>query len=217
MAEKEEVIGGFNFKQSHGKERVRVGRVWKTSNGVFHFVEWNVSINLLSDCISSYVNDDNSDIVATDTMKNTVYAKAKECKEQITAEEFTILLAKHFTSYYKQVTTAIVKIAEKPWKRVHIDGQPHRHGFELGSENHVAEAVLSKSGTIKLSSSVEGLSVLKTTKSGFEGFVRDKYTMLPETRERMSPQQLLQHGGTHSFMLITFQQNQCISLKYTWR
>lgn len=32
-----------------------------------------------------------------------VYAKAKECKEQITAEDFAILLAKHFTSFYKQV------------------------------------------------------------------------------------------------------------------
>ncbi|KNA12715.1 hypothetical protein SOVF_123410 [Spinacia oleracea] len=185
MAEKEEVINGFKFKQNHGKQRVRVGRVWKDSNGVHHFVEWNVGVNLFSDCIRSYTHDDNSDIVATDTMKNTVYAKAKECKKQITAEDFAVLLAKHFTAYYKQVTTAIVKIVEKPWKRVYIDGQPHKHGFELGSEKHVAEAALSKSGAIKLSSSIEGLSLLKTTKSGFEGYVKDKYTLLPETRERM--------------------------------
>lgn len=187
MAGKEEgeVIEGFKFVQNHGKDRVRVGRVWKNSNGFYHFVEWNVSISLLSDCIRSYVNDDNSNIVATDTMKNTVYAKAKECKEQITAEDFAVLLAKHFTSYYKQVTSAIVKIIEKPWKRVFVDGQPHRHGFELGSEKHVVEVVLNKAGVITLSSSVEELSLLKTTKSGFEGFVRDKYTVLPETRERM--------------------------------
>lgn len=186
MAQKDEVmIEGLKFEQKHGKQRVRVGRVWKDSNGFYHFVEWNVGITLLSDCVRSYVNDDNSDIVATDTMKNTVYAKAKECKEQITAEDFAILLAKHFASFYKQVTTAVVKVVEKPWKRVYIDGQPHRHGFELGSEKHVAEAVLSKSGAIKLSSSIEGLSLLKATKSGFEGYVRDKYTILPETRERM--------------------------------
>lgn len=72
MAEKEEVINGFKFKQNHGKQRVRVGRVWKDSNGVHHFVEWNVGVNLFSDCIRSYTHDDNSDIVATDTMKNTV-------------------------------------------------------------------------------------------------------------------------------------------------
>lgn len=180
-----EVIQGLKFEQRHGKDRVRVGRVWKDPNGSHHFVEWNVSITLLSDCVASYVRDDNSDIVATDTMKNTVYVKAKECHEQLTAEEFAIILTKHFTSFYKQVTTAIVRIVEKPWKRVFLDGQPHRHGFELGSEKHFTEVVLSKSGALKVSSGIEGLALLKTTKSGFEGFIRDQYTLLPETRERM--------------------------------
>lgn len=73
MAQKDEVmIEGLKFEQEHGKQRVRVGRVWKDSNGFYHFVEWNVGITLFSDCVRSYVNDDNSDIVATDTMKNTV-------------------------------------------------------------------------------------------------------------------------------------------------
>ncbi|CAI9759835.1 unnamed protein product [Fraxinus pennsylvanica] len=89
-------IGGLKLEQRHGKSRVRVGRVWKDENGRHHFVEWNVSISLLSDCLPAYVNADNSDIVATDTMKNTVKA-------------------------------AIIKIVEKPWERIHIDGQPHEH------------------------------------------------------------------------------------------
>lgn len=66
-------VEGFEFEQRHGKERVRVARVWKSKDGKRHFVvEWRVSINLLSDCVNSYIRDDNSDIVATDTMKNTV-------------------------------------------------------------------------------------------------------------------------------------------------
>jgi len=66
-------VEGLEFEQRHGKERVRVARVWKSEDGKQHFVvEWRVSINLLSDCVNSYVRDDNSDIVATDTMKNTV-------------------------------------------------------------------------------------------------------------------------------------------------
>ncbi|GAU36439.1 hypothetical protein TSUD_19740 [Trifolium subterraneum] len=184
-----EKVEGLEFSQSHGKERVRVARVWKSKDGQRHFVvEWRVSINLLSDCINSYLRDDNSDIVATDTMKNTeifalvgntVYAKAKECSEILSAEDFAILLAKHFTSFYRQVTTAIVKIVEKPWERVSVDG------FKLGSEKHTTEAIVKKSGALQLTSGIEGLSVLKTTKSGFEGFIRDKYTVLPDTRERM--------------------------------
>lgn len=68
------VVGGFGFEQRHGKSRVRVGRVWRAEeDGRRHFfVEWNVSISLLSDCLPAYTHADNSDIVATDTMKNTV-------------------------------------------------------------------------------------------------------------------------------------------------
>lgn len=65
-------IGGLKLEQRHGKSRVRVGRAWRDQKGRHHFVEWNVSISLLSDCLPAYVNADNSDIVATDTMKNTV-------------------------------------------------------------------------------------------------------------------------------------------------
>ncbi|KAM7463778.1 hypothetical protein LguiA_031899 [Lonicera macranthoides] len=178
-------VEGLNFEQSHGKDRVRVARVWKGEDGRHFFAEWNVGISLLSDCIPAYVRADNSDIVATDTMKNTVYVKAKECSAQLSVEEFAIGLAKHFTSFYKQVTTAIVKIVEKPWERVSIDGQPHQHGFKLGSEKHTTEVIVKKSGSVRVTSGFEGLALLKTTKSGFEGFIRDKNTILPETKERM--------------------------------
>lgn len=178
-------IEGFNFEQRHGKARVRVARVWRSKEGRHFMVEWNVSISLLSDSIIAYVDDDNSDIVATDTIKNTVYAKAKERKEQLSVEEFAILLAKHFTSFYRQVTSAIVRIVEKPWERVSVDGQLHEHGFKLGSERHTTEVTVQKSGALQMTSGIEGLALLKTTKSGFEGFIRDKYTALPDTQERM--------------------------------
>ncbi|VFQ62869.1 unnamed protein product [Cuscuta campestris] len=180
---------GLKLQQRHGKARVRVARVWREEGdddgGTHHFAEWNVSISLLSDCLPAYIAGDNSDIVATDTMKNTVYAKAKECSKRLSAEDFAIELAKHFTSYYRQVTAAIIRIVEKPWERVNVNGQLHTHGFKLGSEKHTTEVLLDKSGGLQVTSGVEGLAVLKTTKSGFEGFIRDKYTILPETQERM--------------------------------
>lgn len=161
-------------------------RVWRNEeSGKHFFVEWNVSISLLSDCLPAYTHADNSNIVATDTMKNTVYAKAKECSQVVSAESFAIELGKHFTSFYTQVTAAIISIVEKPWERVTVDGQPHEHGFKLGSEKHTTEVTVKKSGELRLTSGIEGLSLLKTTKSGFEGYIRDKYTLLPETRERI--------------------------------
>ncbi|CAN8258367.1 unnamed protein product [Cochlearia groenlandica] len=184
--EEEEVV---RLEQRHGKARVRVARVWRSNeqDGSLrhHFVEWSVSISLLSHCLSSYHLDDNSQIVATDTMKNTVYVKAKECGDRLSVEEFAILIGQHFCSFYPQVYTAIVSIIEKPWDRVSINGKPHAHGFKLGSENHTTEATVQKSGAVNLTSGIAGLSLLKTTQSGFEGFVRDKYTILPDTRERM--------------------------------
>lgn len=65
-------LDGLNLEQRHGKDRVRVARVWRAPDGTHFMVEWNVSITLFSHCLNSYVHDDNSDIVATDTMKNTV-------------------------------------------------------------------------------------------------------------------------------------------------
>ena len=67
-----EKIDGFTLEQRHGKARVRLGRVWRSQSGRHVFVEWTVSISLLSNCLAAYVRDDNSDIVATDSMKNTV-------------------------------------------------------------------------------------------------------------------------------------------------
>ncbi|KAI7747602.1 hypothetical protein M8C21_019118 [Ambrosia artemisiifolia] len=124
-------------------------------------------------------------MLATQRNLGRVYVKAKECKEQVSVEEFAIILAKHFTSFYPQVTAAIVKIVEKPWERISMNGQPHDHGFKLGSERHTTEVIVQKNGSLQLTSGVVGLSLLKTTQSGFVGFVRDQNTILPETRERM--------------------------------
>eukprot|EP01018_Ginkgo_biloba_P012287 Gb_00689 [translate_table: standard] len=62
--------GKLRLQQKHGKARVRVARVWRQPGNTI-IVEWNVSIMLYSDCIPAYTDGDNSDIVATDSMKNT--------------------------------------------------------------------------------------------------------------------------------------------------
>jgi len=172
------------LEQKHGKSRVRVARTWRQS-GKQMIVEWNVNIILFSDCITAYTDGDNSDIVATDSMKNTVYAKAKECADHVPVEDFGIILGKHFIATYSQVTAVAIKIVEKPWERISIDGIPHEHGFKLGTEKHTVEININKGGDVKVTSGVEGLALLKTTQSGFEGFIRDKYTMLPDTKERI--------------------------------
>lgn len=114
-----------------------------------------------------------------------VYVKAKECTEIVSMEEFAVILGRHFTSLYPQVSEATVTIAERPWERVVVDGKPHSHGFKLGVEKHVTEVIVKKSGNLLINSGIQGYSLLKTTQSGFEKFVRDRYTLLPDTRERI--------------------------------
>ncbi|MQM11904.1 hypothetical protein Taro_044813 [Colocasia esculenta] len=195
------MAGGWKLEQRHGKSRVRVARVWRNADGEDVFVEWKVGVSLLSNCLPAYTDGDNSAIVATDTMKNTVYVKAKENPKVISMEEFAILLGEHFTSFYPQAYLNFFPFSidsklfgrelsiwfHKPTVQVRLLSVIafFFEGFKLGSERHTTEVTVKKHGSLEIISGIEGLALLKTTKSGFEGFVRDQYTALPETNERM--------------------------------
>eukprot|EP00271_Cylindrocystis_brebissonii_P003324 TRINITY_DN14159_c0_g1_i1.p1 TRINITY_DN14159_c0_g1~~TRINITY_DN14159_c0_g1_i1.p1 ORF type:complete len:302 (+),score=50.63 TRINITY_DN14159_c0_g1_i1:227-1132(+) len=168
----------------HGKSRVRVARVWR-DGPVHSIVEWNVNISLLSEAETAFLDGDNSNLVATDTMKNTVYVIAKQCAEKESPEGFALKLAHHFVNLYPPVHGAKVSVVEKPWERMTVNGQPHDHGFKLDTAEHTVDVEVDDKGKEVVTSGVQNLSLLKTTQSGFEGFIRDKYTVLPETRERI--------------------------------
>jgi hypothetical protein len=69
MAEEE-----LELEHQHGKARVRVARLWrsKADGQPDDLVEWNVSVSLISKVLPAFTEGDNSNIVATDTIKNTV-------------------------------------------------------------------------------------------------------------------------------------------------
>ncbi|CAM6084586.1 unnamed protein product [Calypogeia fissa] len=179
------LIGEEVLEHQHGKARVRVARKWIGPAGTQVIVEWSVSISLTSTALPAFTSGDNSAIVATDTMKNTVYVMAKKCTERLTIEEFGVVIGKHFVTTYPEVSAAKVTLIEKPWERVSLDGKPHEHGFKLGSEKRTADIYTTKDGSSKVKSGIQELILLKTTQSGFEGFIHDKYTLLADTNERM--------------------------------
>ncbi|CAI5463231.1 unnamed protein product [Closterium sp. Yama58-4] len=168
----------------HGKSRVRLGRVWRRG-GEHAMVEWSIDIALASQADASFLGDDCSAVVATDTMKNTVYVLAKQCTSELPPELFAIKLGRHFVSFYDVVTAASIRVVEQSWQRVHVGGRLHDHGFTLGRERRVAEVEVDAAGRPRVKAGVEEYSVLKTTQSGFEGFIRDQNTLLPDTRERI--------------------------------
>ncbi len=118
-------------------------------------------------------------------MKNTIYIKAKE--NPVTPPElFASILGTHFIEQYSHITTANVKIVTHRWTRMVIDGKPHPHSFfRDGEETRNVEARIIKGKGIEIRSGIVGLLVLKSTGSQFHGFVRDEYTTLGETWDRI--------------------------------
>ena len=170
---------------NHGKARVRVLKVRR--NSATHSVsEYTVQTRLFSpDYAKVFTDEDNTDLVATDTQKNTVYIVAKRTAAR-TPEEMGIALAKHFMTEYPVLSAIEVHVSETAWRRVVTDG-PHDHSFERGSDERAVATVRMSRDALDapdVESRIESMVVLKTTQSGFEGYLRDRYTLLPETRER---------------------------------
>jgi urate oxidase len=168
----------------YGKSRVRVMRVTKLE-GVHHLEEWNVQLLLSGDFETAHTLGDNSKILPTDTMKNTVYSRAQESKAD-SIEGFAIELIDFILGRNEQVTAAEVVIDSVMWKRMSVDGKPFPTAFLKGSaEVRTATVSRDQGATFKIASGLRDLTVLKTADSGFVGYIKDDLTTLPETTDRL--------------------------------
>jgi urate oxidase len=171
------------LRNSYGKARVRVMKV--TRRGRRHSVkELAVSVMLHGQFAASFTHDNNRLVVATDTMKNTVNLLAQRFLGAET-EEFGVALGDHFLKAYRQVEQVVIRLDERRWERINRRGRPHPHAFyEQDAARLFAEVTATRKATV-VQSGIEGLLVLKTTESGFEGYVKDKFTTLRETKDRL--------------------------------
>ena len=168
----------------YGKSRVRLSRI--TRNGDRHdFNEWTVRVLLEGDFGTSFTDADNSKILPTDTMKNTVYSVARDSKAA-TIEDFAMELGDYLLNNNAQVTKAEIEIEEKSWERLVVDGAPEATTFKLGGpELNTVHAQRQKGGEWSIFPGVEGLVILKTTKSAFSGYIKDKLTTLKPASDRI--------------------------------
>jgi len=170
----------------YGKDNVRVCKVHRDSSSKTQTVtEMTVCCLLEGDISTSYTHADNSVVVATDSIKNTIYILAKQ--HPVTPPElFASTVASHFIERYAHIHAAHVRVITHRWTRMTIDGRAHPHSFlRDGEEKRTVEVVGRREGGISVASSIQGLTVLKSTGSAFHGFVRDEYTTLPETWDRI--------------------------------
>ncbi len=166
----------------YGKAAIRLVRVWR--DGPRHRLrDLTVAVALEGDFAAAHTDGDNSLVVATDTMKNTVYAFAKDRLEG-SLESFGRALAEHFLDE-PQVERATVSLREHAWAPIAGPGGPAPDAFvRAGAGTRVATVSAGLGGTT-VEAGVEDLVVLKTARSAFTGFPRDRYTTLPETDDRV--------------------------------
>jgi urate oxidase len=179
---------------SYGKSRIRLTKVKRLPDR-HELVELTVNITLHGAPFRrSYTHGDNTGLIATDSMRNTVYVLAKDHPID-SPDAFALHLAEHFVITYPHVQSAHVGIEQHGWRRIEVGGAPHPTAFaSAGNEVRRAGASVSRDGHFprlpsgfpaSLTAGLDNLLVLKTTDSAFTGFVRDEYTTLPETTDRI--------------------------------
>jgi urate oxidase len=174
----------------YGKSRVRLMRVTKYvdqhDRDAYHDVdEWTVQVMLTGDFETAHTLGDNSKILATDTMKNTVYYVARLSKTA-SMEEYAMELIDYILARNVQVESAEVVIESAMWKRLTIEGKPDPTAFMRGSDERQTTVVTkAKGGAFAVKSGFDRLTVMKTAKSGFVGYIQESLTTLPETTDRL--------------------------------
>ena len=173
------VLGQNNY----GKSEIRL---LKVRRGAERHELWDldVRVSLEGDFEAAHTRGDNSHLLATDTMRNTVYALAKD---HLTGsiEAFGLALVDHFLRAGPTVTSCLVEITQHRWDRIEVDGRPHEHSFVRGRGERRTEVSGDEGGSRSVEAGIGDVYVMKTTNSGFEGFLRERFTTLPETDERI--------------------------------
>src|SRR5215472_1497100 len=158
---------------NYGKSGVRLLRVVK-QQGRHDIKELKIRISFEGDFESAHTQGENQKILPTDTMKNTVYALARQYPVEA-VEEFGLHLIDHFLTYNAQVSRVRIEARENLWQRLVISGKPHATAFtRAGGEKRTALLMGTREETT-IRAGIDDLIVLKTTKSAFEGFLRDPY------------------------------------------
>jgi urate oxidase len=212
---------------SYGKSRVRLLRVAR-QGGRHDIKEMTLAIRFEGDFESAHTKGDNTKILPTDTMKNTVYALARQHSIE-TVEEFGLHLIDHFLTYNPQVTRVRVEVHEHLWARLPHGGKPHATAFSRASEEkRTAKLSGTREGT-EIRAGVDDLVVMKTTNSAFDHFLRDPFTTLKDDRNRilatsihaswLYPSDEVEFGpmwhGVRQLLLETFADHKSESLQHT--
>nr|WP_276571623.1 urate oxidase [Bradyrhizobium sp. dw_78] len=177
------------IKNRYGKGRVRVMRLHR--DGERHEVsQLNIKAMLEGDFAGTYTHADNSKTISTDTIKNVVNVVARE-NTGLGTEEFCQALAKKYFDTYPQVSAVSITAHETKWNRLSFGGKPHPHSFVLDGNGKPFVELTATRQKSTLVSGVDGFTFMKATQSGWENYVKDRYTTIKETNDRICATSML--------------------------
>ena len=169
------------LENTYGESHVRLLRVSR-QEGRHDIRELSLAVRFEGGFEAAHIQGDNRKILPADTMKNTVYALARQHSIE-PLENFGLHLIEHFLTYNSQVSGVIVEATESLWARLPHGGKPHPSAFSrVGDEKRTTVLRGTREGT-DVRAGISDLAVLKTAKSKFEGFKKDPYTTLREDRD----------------------------------
>jgi urate oxidase len=167
---------------SYGKAGNHLFKVVRASDR--HEVrDYRVEVALTGDYDAVHTQGDNTGAMATDTMRNTVYAVAGQHAFD-TPEEYGLQLVGYLLTQ-PRVRGAQVSVVEQRWDRIVVDGQPHDHSFTKAAGGKHTAVVTGEDGQRKVTAGVDDLQVLKTTNSGWSNFLEGGYRTLKDTDDRI--------------------------------
>jgi urate oxidase len=197
----------YRYKISYGKARVPVYRVYATPltgipaipesaftgrDNVLFAAEIDVEV-FGENFLPAYTRGDNSNVVATDSMKNFILRHALSY-EGATLEGFLEVLGHEFLATYPQMERLRMtgrELAFTPARVPISEGQFGDSGVLFSrSNNDYSEASMdfeTIGGKTRMTAHEcgrVGMQLMKITGSAFTHFVRDDYTTLPERGDR---------------------------------
>jgi urate oxidase len=168
----------------YGKHRVRVLKLLR--QGEKHEVaEMEADVLLSGGQESSYLAADNSVVVPTDTVKNTVQVLAHDALGTCRTS-FAKVIGLHFLERYPHLTSVAIELRERRWGRMTVDGRAHEHSFVAESNGTwFARCDFQRDETPTLRAGIRDHLIMKTTGSGFAGYHVCPLTTLPPTEDRI--------------------------------
>ena len=214
-------------QSSYGKQRVRLVQLSRRSDR-HDLRDLTVAVRFEGDYDASYSDGDNSAVLPTDTMKNTVYALAGLEPVQ-DPESFALRLARHFLQRNPRLARVTIEVVEQLWGHLPSADGEHPYAFSMRGPESRTAAVIADRDASSVAGGVADLMILKSADSAFSGFRVDELTTLPETRDRLLATSLtatwqyrdvnIDFGaawhGVRTRMLDTFAEHRSESVQHT--